>query len=171
MANLPKNYVPNNGRVAYGLQQFSKRKIKFCNCKTGEQDTIHTDKENKKHNFHYWLIDKKTGKLFDPTPPQMEPIKDATPLYIPWSAEEQKEQMKYNLSLRLREVMMMGITLQEWIKMLVENNSFEMKRCFQNCYAIHNYYKDKYELVCGSMGWIIGENDEGVIGVNMDYGY
>lgn len=166
-----KNYVPNKGNIVYGLEQFGKRKIDFLNSKSGVQKTIHTEKNDKLHNFHYWLIEKKTGKLIDPTPPQIDGIPNATPIYIPWSQEEQEEQKKFNLRIRLREVSMMNITLQDWIKNLVENKLFEKKRCFQNCFSIHNYYKNKYELVCGSMGWIVGQDEDGVIGVDMDYGY
>ena len=168
----PHNYVPNKGKIVYGLQQFAKGKIKFFSNYTKEGvDTVHTLKDNQLHNYHYWLIEKKTGKLIDPTPPQMDPIKGATPIYIPWSEEEQKEQMAFNLRVRLNELCIMGITLQEWIKGRIEGNVFEKKRCFQNCFTLNNYYRGEYKLVCGSMGWIMGENDDGVIGVNMDYGF
>ena len=167
-----QNYVPNKGKIVYGLQQFAKGKIKFFSNYTQEGvDTVHTIKDNPLHNYHYWLIDKRTGKLIDPTPPQMDAIPNKTAIYIPWSEEEQQEQKAFNLQVRLQELSMTGTTLHEWIKGRVEGKVFEKKRCFQNCFSIHNYYKDKYELVCGSMGWIMGENEDGVIGVNMDYGF
>ncbi len=171
MPNI-QNYVPNKGKIVYGLQQFSKGKIKFFSTFAPKEgvNTVHTIKDNQLHNYHYWLIDKRTGKIVDPTPPQMDAIPNKTPIYIPWSQEEQKEQKAFNLRVRLKELSMMGVTLQEWIKNIVESKDFKKKRCFQNCFAIHNHYKGKYELVCGSMGWIMGKNEDGVVGVNMDYG-
>ncbi len=167
-----QNYVPNKGKIVYGLQQFTKGKIKFFSNYTEQGvDTVHTIKDNPLHNYHYWLIDKRTGKVIDPTPPQMDAIPNKTPIYIPWSEQEQKEQKAFNLQVRLNELSEMGVTLQDWIKDRVEKKVFEKKRCFQNCFAIHSHYKGKYELVCGSMGWIMGENEDGVIGINMDYGF
>jgi hypothetical protein len=169
-----KNHVPNRGKIVYGLQQFSNRTVKFFNCFSGKEglDSVHTSKDNPLQNYHFWLIDKKTGKLIDPTPPQMDAIPDATPIYIPWSEEEQKEQKTFLLTVRMREVSMLGMTLHEWINKTVEDKDFRQIRCFQNCFAIHNYYKGKYELVCGSMGWIVGENTRtGNIDINMDWGW
>ena len=35
-----QNYVPNKGKIVYGLKQFGKRKIDFLNCKSGVEKTI-----------------------------------------------------------------------------------------------------------------------------------
>jgi hypothetical protein len=164
-----QNYLPQHPPICYGMPKG--RKMLFNNNETGEQDQVHTNKDNPLQNYHYWLIEKSTGKKIDPTPPQMPAIPGKQAIYIPWSKEEQEEQKNFNINVRKQEVAMLGVTFKDWIESRIKGKIFEKKRCFHNCISLYTYYPDKYELVCGSMGWIMGQTKDGVIGVNMDYGW
>lgn len=161
------NYLKKRGGYYFGtMETWQKRgiKMKFHSTIAGEQDTPHFVKDQPLHNFHYWLIDLENRGVIDPTPPEMPPVDGCHPIYIPWSKEEQDKQKAFNMSLLPPDV-------EEWADNRIKNKIFEQKRCFQNCMSICVHYPKKYLLVCGSMGWMIGENDEGVTGINLDYGY
>ena len=160
------DYLKKRGAYFFGTREtWAERgmKFKFHSSFAGEQEDIHTIRNQPLKNFHYWVVDVETKKMIDPTPPDMPPLAGKHPIYIPWSKEEQDEQKAFNMSLLPPDV-------KEWAEDRIKNKLFEQRRCFQNCMALCIHYPKKYLLVCGSMGWVIGVDEEGYHGVNLDYG-
>ena len=159
------NYLKKRGHFYGDMETWAKRKMtmKFHSSIAGEQDTPHVVKDQPLKNFHYWLVDAETRKLVDPTPPELPPIAGKHPIYIPWGKEEQDEQKVFNFS-------HLPLDHEGWAEHRIKNKIFEQRRCFQNCVSIYIHYPEKYYLVCGSFGWVIGTNEEGITGVNLDYG-
>lgn len=130
-------------------------------------------------NYHFWCVDRETGKIIDNTPPTMPPderrIKE-DPLFIPWCEEWQKEQREYcvnNLyttSTNYRGCLLSKEELDDWMIDIVEEEEYRELKCFTNSYALWKSNPKRYHLVCGSLGWLIEDKrDYQVIG--LDYGY
>ena len=119
-------------------------------------------------NFHFWNVDSE-GNIIDITPDgsigaNPSRIRDK-PVYIPWSLKEQEKQtanMIAGLDGSGTEDDFTHASLREHYDDPGE------KYCFLNSKAVMKYQGHKQ--VCGSMGYIIGEESEFFV-VSLDYGY
>jgi len=131
-------------------------------------------------NYHFWCVDRTTGKIIDNTPPQLPPderrIKE-DPIYIPWCEEWQKEQRDYCENSLYTEStkgyggrLMTREEVDDWMIEIVEEEIYRERKCFANSYALWKSDPDRYKLVCGSFGWLIDETRNNLI-IGLDYGW
>ena len=131
----------------------------------GLKEKLHTIKNMKSGNYHYWCVDK-YNKIIDITPPQIEPMNDK-PVYIEWKKEEQEEQTEYCKNYHIINNGEYG--LMGFINTLNHTKNYKSGNCFENSYSLSYFNKD-YRLVCGSFGFIDDETDKYNI-ISLDYGY
>jgi len=131
-------------------------------------------------NYHFWCVDRKTNKIIDNTPPVLPPderrIKE-DPIYIPWCEEWQKEQRDYcenNLYTTSTKGYggrhMTREEVDDWMIEIVEEKIWRELKCFTNSYALWKSDPDRYNLVCGSFGWLVDETRDNLI-IGLDYGF
>ena len=119
-------------------------------------------------NFHFWNVDNE-GNIIDITPDgegERNParIRDK-PVYIPWSLKEQQKQTAILIAGKNglgTEDDIMNASLSYCYDNPEEGN------CFLNSKAVMKYQGHKQ--VCGSMGYIIGEESEFFV-VALDFGF
>ena len=122
-------------------------------------------------NYHFWCVERATTTIVDNTPPTLPPdprrIRNA-PLYIPWCKDFQDLQKDYCIDnfYRSHEVEM----VEDFLQNVVENEEWEVKKCFRNSFALWKSDPNKYSLVCGSFGWVLDETDKNLV-IGLDYGY
>jgi len=150
-----------------------------CRPKMTPIDRLRT-KKDLDGNYHFWCVDRETNKIIDNTPPIVPPderrIKE-DPIYIPWSQEWQKEQRDYcenNLYTTSTRGfggrLMTREEVDNWMTEIVEDEEWRQLKCFTNSYALWKSNPEKYNLVCGSFGWLIDETKYNLI-IGLDYGW
>tara|TARA_R110000824_G_scaffold12640_1_gene55461 strand:- start:71 stop:604 length:534 start_codon:yes stop_codon:yes gene_type:complete len=132
----------------------------------GLQNKVHTIRNLKNGNYHFWCVNEK-GDIVDITPPELPPLNDK-PIYIPWTKEEQEEQTKYCKEI-LFETEFPEDELEETSHQINDNAMWEMKKCFRNSF-VYSICNPNYKLVCGSFGHIVEEELDFKV-VSLDYGY
>ena len=144
------------------------KNVVYVSAYTGEQSTYHTIKDvTFGGNYHYWVIDKPTGKIVDITPLQ-EPLPDNTePIYIPWTHWEQQAQIRYNIFDVNRYY---NYETDKELKRRFEQQDYKKGDCFLNSWALVESDPDRYQLVCGSFGFKLDETPDSIV-YNLDYGY
>ncbi len=152
--------------------------IACCPKKRLPLDDLRTQKDLD-GNYHFWCVDRETGKIIDNTPPSDEPdprrIKE-DPVFIPWCEEWQKEQREYcENNLYTKSTNYMGFPLSkekvdDWMVKIVEEEEWRELKCFTNSYALWKSNPKRYHLVCGSLGWLLEDEPNYQI-IGLDYGY
>ena len=144
------------------------QKIQYISQYAGVQDKIHTIKDVKFGNYHYWCVDKTNGNIIDKTPLTDHPKKIYDkPLYMPWTKLEQENQSRYNL---YHSNQLFNYKLDEILETIYKEKDYKDKQCFMNTMALHHSDPDRYDVVCGSLGWVIKENKKYKL-IDVDYGY
>lgn len=123
-------------------------------------------------NYHFWCVDRTTNKIIDKTPQATDPpdqrIRD-DPVYIPWCEEWQREQREYCIDNLYSACKCDGWDCDEWLEYIVETEDWQKRKCFRNSFALWKSDPERYSLVCGSFGWVIGETQNYIL-IGLDYG-
>lgn len=123
-------------------------------------------------NYHFWNIDDE-GNIVDASPEPMGPnpsrIEDKR-VYIPWSSDEQQKVINRFLN---EQAEMEHISIEEVKECLDEDANFfyeepQFRSCLKNSWAVRKI--KGYRMVCGSMGYVIGEEPSYKV-VALDWGY
>jgi hypothetical protein len=143
------------------------------------KNKLRTDDDVSVGNYHFWCVDRTTNKIVDNTPPTVPPderrIKEE-PVYIPWCEKWQKEQRDYCINNLYNNVwdddgFLLSIKeIDDWLVEIVEEEYYEEVKCFRNSYALWKSNPEKYNLVCGSFGWVIDETKNNLL-IGLDYGW
>ena len=152
--------------MCFAGTNFIIKPTKYISQDAGIQDTIHTIKDVTYGNYHFWCVDKTNGEIIDITPPQAPP-QNNNPQYFKWSKREQDNQKLYCIYAHNQEF---DYKLNEELDRIHKEKDYKKGRCFINTYSVYHSDPDRYEIVCGSFGYIIKDTPQVRI-IDLDYGY
>ena len=159
------------------------RRIEFMSVQAGLQDKVNTLPELS-GNYHWWLRDKKTNKIIDPSPNYdgtNSDWKTGKRRYFPFNRDTTMNKLEY-----LTDDFERGYTKEGFNRLLAViagTGKYDSGRCFPNAlaYMTYNGGPDKYELVSGACGYEIDTfngcypfpnmNEDVVKYINLDWGY
>lgn len=128
----------------------------FCSIKSGvqyEPALLPFDIDGDGGNYHFWLEDKVSGAIYDPSP-------RPNPLTINGKIEEFYEPFAPEKEHACKRACIHDLHRDfdsplDYLRRFYENP--ELKRCFQNAYSILLHQegaRDQYALRCGSFGYL-----------------
>jgi len=160
------------------------KRIKFMSVQAGLQDKVNT-LPDLSGNYHWWLRDKKTNKIIDPSPNYDGTCpnwKTGKRRYFPFHRDTTMKKLEY-LTDHFDRIFKSQGGFNRVIEAICRTGIYESGKCFPNAiaYMTCNGGPDKYELVSGACGYEIDTfngcypfpnmDDKVVKYINLDWGY
>jgi len=161
------------------------KRIQFMSVQGGLQDKVNT-LPDLSGNYHWWLREKKTNKIIDPSPNydgSNSSWKTGKRRYFPFHRDTTEAKFLDLHNKHIEYYKKQGKDFNIVLDLLGSRNLYKKGMCFSNAvaYMTCNGGPDKYELVSGACGYEIDTfngcypfpnmDDKVVKYINLDWGY